>query len=148
MANIVILEDDVNLNEGIKIALDDGNKHFFQCRKIAEARHILLHEEVDLLLLDLNLPDGQGMSFLREVRYQYDFPIIIITANHMESDIVIGLEAGANDYVTKPFSLMVLRARVAVQLRKNKTVDQYKTENFNFDFRKMLFTVHNKPVDC
>ena len=68
----------------------------------------------------MNLPDGSGFDLLQEVRRTSDLPVILLTANDLEMDIVSGLEQGANDYITKPFSLAVLRARVNTQLR-NRT---------------------------
>ena len=74
-------------------------------------------EDITLVLLDVNLPDGNGSDFVREIRKNSQVPIILLTVNNMEVGIVTGLEAGANECITKPFSLMVLRARVSVQLR-------------------------------
>ena len=85
-----------------------------------EAREILKKEDITLVLLDVNLPDGNGIDFVREIRKNSQVPIILLTVNNMEVDIVTGLEAGANDYITKQFSLMVLRARVSVQFRDKK----------------------------
>lgn len=71
----------------------------------------------------MNLSDGNGIDFVREIRKNSQVPIILLTVNNMEVDIVTGLEAGANDYITKPFSLMVLRARVSVKNRdKERTI--------------------------
>ena len=71
----------------------------------------------------MNLPDGNGIDFVREIRKNSQVPIILLTVNNMEVDIVTGLEAGAKDYITKPFSLMVLRARVSVKNRdKERTI--------------------------
>lgn len=71
----------------------------------------------------MNLPDGNGIDFVREIRKNSQVPIILLTVNNMEMDIVTGLEAGAKDYITKPFSLMVLRARVSVKNRdKERTI--------------------------
>ena len=76
-------------------------------------------------------------------------PIILITVNNMELDIVTGLEAGANDYITKPFSLMILRARVGVQLRskEEKGKNQIMIDKFKFDFEKMEFFIDGRPVE-
>ncbi len=114
MNKIMIVEDDRKLNDGIVLALRENCNAFLQCRTLAEARNLLTQEEITLVLLDVNLPDGNGIDFVREVRAYSPVPILLITVNNMELDIVTGLEAGANDYITKPFSLMVLRARVAV----------------------------------
>lgn len=71
----------------------------------------------------MNLPEGNGIDFVREIRKNSQVPIILLTVNNMEVDIVTGLEAGAKDYITKPFSLMVLRARVSVKNRdKERTI--------------------------
>ena len=115
---ILITEDDEKLNHGIRLALKGEDYFFFQCRTLAEARQVIRQQQLSLILLDVNLPDGSGIDLVRELRRdQNQTPIILITVNSMELDVVAGLEAGANDYITKPFSLMVLRARVAVQLR-------------------------------
>lgn len=140
MDKILIVEDDVKLNNGIKLALR-SEYQCIQAWNMESARNILIEQEVDLILLDINLPDGNGMDFLTELRQKRMVPVIILTANNMEMDIVTGLELGANDYITKPFSLMVLRARVAVQLRTKNSQDNeyYQNEELHFDFRRMEF---------
>ena len=117
---LLIVEDDKKLNDGIRLALKNDAYFFYQCRTLQEAREILKKEDITLVLLDVNLPDGNGIDFVREIRKNSQVPIILLTVNNMEVDIVTGLEAGANDYITKPFSLMVLRARVSVQLRNKE----------------------------
>ena len=104
-------------------------------------------ERIDLVILDLNLPDGNGLELLRWIRERLTLPVIILTANDLEIDIVTGLESGADDYITKPFSLMVLRARVRARLRNTQGARQ--TENgqeqsiqigpFSFAFDKMEY---------
>ena len=80
-------------------------------------------EDITLVLLDVNLPDGNGLDFVREIKKNNQVPIILLTVNNMEVGIVVGLESGANDCITKPFSLMVLRARASVLLRdKERTI--------------------------
>lgn len=146
--NILIIEDDKKLNDGMRLALKNPDYQFLQCRNLKEARVILMENEVNLILLDINLPDGNGLEFLEELRGTNSAPVIIITANNMETDIVMGLELGANDYITKPFSLMVLRARVGVQLRDNKTTNShYVKDDFDFDFEKMVFMVKGEIVE-
>ena len=119
---LLIVEDDKKLNDGIRLALKNDAYFFYQCRTLQEAREILKREDITLVLLDVNLPDGNGIDFVREIRKNSQVPIILLTVNNTEVDIVTGLEAGANDYITKPFSLMVLRARVSVQLRDKEAV--------------------------
>ena len=146
---IVIVEDDKKLNQGIKLALRNADYEFIQCYSIEEAKKTLAGNTVDLILLDVNLPDGNGMDYLKDMRRSLTTPVIIITANNMETDIIMGLEYGANDYITKPFSLMILRARVEVQLRDHsQSVPKvYESKDFQFDFERMLFYVHGNPVE-
>ena len=145
---IMIVEDDRKLNDGIVLALRENCNAFLQCRTLAEARNLLTQEEIALVLLDVNLPDGNGIDFVREVRAYSPVPILLITVNNMELDIVTGLEAGANDYITKPFSLMVLRARVAVWLRAGiGHPDRFSMGPFDFDFRKMEFRREGRLVE-
>lgn len=145
---ILIIEDDKKLNDGIKLALKADAYIFGQCRQISEARKYLKEHLVDLILLDVNLPDGNGIDLVREIRKSSSVPIILITVNNMEVDIVMGLEAGANDYITKPFSLMVLRARAEVQLRNTaQKSDVFMQDRFRFDFGKMDFTDGERSID-
>ena len=139
MKTILIVEDDKKLNDGIRLAL---RKEFLclQAFSLRSASDIYEEQPVDLIILDVNLPDGNGMDFLTGIRKTDNVPVILLTANKMEMDIVSGLELGANDYITKPFSLMVLRARVSVQLRdRNPSPDVYRIDDFCFDFSKMEF---------
>ena len=88
------------------------------------------------------------MDFCREIRKTSRVPIIFLTANDMELDIVAGLESGADDYITKPFSLAVLRARVNAVLRRNDNSDNVFVQNeFEFDFDKMIFSVSGTSVE-
>ena len=117
MKHIFLLEDDETLGRGIAMALT-GPEVSVTCRStLAQAREALAGDRFDLLILDVNLPDGSGLDLLRQVRTSGDTtPVILLTANDLELDEVTGLEAGADDYITKPFSLAVLRARVERQM--------------------------------
>ena len=121
------------------------------CRStLTLARETLAEERFDLLILDVNLPDGSGLDLLRQVRRNGDStPVILLTANDLELDEVTGLEAGADDYITKPFSLAVLRARVNTQLRRSApTVSQtISIGPFTFDFDRMDFRRDGRGVE-
>ncbi len=128
MEQILIVEDDISLAKGLCRALESSEIRAENCGTLEEAGRRLeeWHRENDrlpLLLLDVNLPDGSGLDFLKKVKESYDIPVIMLTANDMEMDIVAGLEQGAEDYITKPFSLAILRARVAAALRRRREVD-------------------------
>lgn len=114
---ILIVEDDSSLSNGITLALKDSEFSFVQVRDLRSARQETGSTVFDLIILDINLPDGNGLDFLQELRRTSAEPVIILTANDLETDVVTGLELGADDYITKPFSLMILRARVQARLR-------------------------------
>lgn len=152
MYQILIIEDDMTLNNGITIALKSPEYSFIQVDTLEKAKKYLEKEEVNLILLDINLPDGTGLEFLKKVKDSKETPVILITANDLELDIVTGLELGAEDYITKPFSLMVLRARVHAQIRrmqKNKKigVETYQINDMRFDFEKMVFEKRNQIIE-
>lgn len=137
---ILIVEDDPALGQGIRIALQSERLAITVVRTLADARIALARGEYALMLLDINLPDGSGLDFLLGLRQSSRMPVILITANDMETDIVVGLESGADDYITKPFSLAVLRARVHTQLRKIAVREtRIVIGAFVFDFERMEY---------
>ncbi len=150
MNHILIVEDDTALSNGIVFALKDEECAFSQAFDIAAAEAHLKSTLFDLIILDINLPDGNGLKFLSRIKSTSTVPVIILTANDLETDIISGFELGADDYITKPFSLMVLRARVGVQLRKSggrKSVETVQFDDFAFSFEKMEFYKNAKPVE-
>ena len=151
MKSILIAEDDRALGDGLCLALKDPALELTLCRTLSAARSALEAGGFDLLILDVNLPDGNGLDFLRRLRAGANsVPIILLTANDMETDIVAGLESGADDYVTKPFSLAVLRARVNAQLRRDRGAvpsGPLVLDGFSFDFERMEFRRDGRSVD-
>lgn len=169
MDTILIIEDDKALSDGLIRALSSKQLYTQSCNCINAAKTQLVQNTYSLILLDINLPDGNGFDFLKEIKSEYDTPVIILTANDMESDIVSGLELGADDYITKPFSLAILRARVNAQLRRQAragSIDvdgsvgngdpysgngdskyRYILGDYVFDFRKMEFLCAGVAVE-
>ena len=149
MQKILLVEDDITLGKGIRLALQNPALQITLCHTLAESRNVLDRESFDLLILDINLPDGSGLDLLNEVRKASIVPIILLTANDMEMDIVTGLESGADDYITKPFSLAVLRARVNAQLRRSVPVKTTCTEIdcFKFDFDRMEYRKDGQLIE-
>ena len=150
MEQIFLLEDDAALGRGIAVALSGPDRAVTQADTVARARETLAGAGFDLLILDVNLPDGSGLELLRHLRWAgEDAPVILLTANDMELDEVTGLEAGADDYITKPFSLAVLRARVDARLRRCAAGRPAALElgPFFFDFEKMDFRRNGAPVE-
>ena len=118
MERIFLLEDDEALGRGVAMALAGPDREVARAASLAEAKAALAGQRFSLLVLDVNLPDGSALDLVRALRAAGDgTPVILLTANDLELDEVTGLEAGADDYITKPFSLAVLRARVAARLR-------------------------------
>lgn len=150
MKHIFLLEDDETLGRGIAMALA-GPETSVICRpSLSKAREALAEERFDLLILDVNLPDGSGLDLLRQVRSEGGTtPVILLTANDLELDEVTGLEAGADDYITKPFSLAILRARVNAQLRRSvpKASQSLSVGPFVFDFEQMDFRRDGRGVE-
>ena len=150
MKHILLLEDDAALGQGIWYALENDGVQVELCTALAQAQGILPGRDFDLLILDVNLPDGSGLDLLRDVRRRHSrVPVILLTANDLETDIVVGLESGADDYITKPFSLAVLRARVNAQLRRGTPVQAatVELEGFSFDFEWMEFRKNGQLIE-
>lgn len=150
MKHILLLEDDAALGQGIRFALEREGIHIELCTTLAQAQSLVAGRAFDLFILDVNLPVGSGLDLLRDVRRSYPgIPVILLTANDLETDIVMGLESGADDYVTKPFSLAVLRARVNAQLRRGVPVqtDIFLQDAFSFDFSAMEFLKNGLPIE-
>ena len=147
---IVIVEDDKDLCAGLCKALKDESRSIVSCENLKSAREQIFLTNPALILLDINLPDGNGLDLVREIREKkLSYPVILLSANDTDSDIVKGLELGADDYVTKPFSLSVLRARVNTQLRKSEplTVGEVVTiGGYSFDFARMIFSIDGEEV--
>lgn len=150
MKNILIIEDDSALTAGLCRALASDECRCAGCPCLHEARSLLKDNSYDLVVLDVNLPDGNGFDFLQEIKRACSAPVILLTANDMETDIVTGLELGAEDYITKPFSLAVLRARVNAVLRRNlsgKSASFFQMNSYLFDFDKMEFFCGDDKVE-
>lgn len=148
MDHILIVEDDVDLGQGLCLALQSADTGVTLCSHIARARQTLHRQDFDLVLLDIGLPDGSGLDFLQEVKTRQDIPVLLLTAKDTELDIVGGFACGADDYIAKPFSLAILRARVQAQLRQKKTgLHRYAQGDYLFDFDNMLFQHQGVPVE-
>lgn len=150
MMEILIVEDDKELARGISLALKKENRIFLFADTVKAADKLLKDKEPALILLDVNLPDGNGLSLCQRIRKTSPVPIIFLTANDMEYDEVAGLEAGGDDYITKPFSLAVLRARVEAALRRKPSPEYgeqpYTEGEFSFDFENMRFLIKQEEI--
>ncbi|WP_410770412.1 response regulator transcription factor [Fontibacillus sp. BL9] len=141
MTTLLIVEDDISLNKGIALTLAQDGIMIEQAYDLATAEQRFAEGGIDLIVLDVNLPDGNGLDFCEKIRATSRVPVIFLTANDMESDIVLGFELGGDDYITKPFSLMVLRSRVMAVLRRSRALheDKLTIGPLSLDFGKMEF---------
>ena len=148
MNTVLLLEDDLALSQGIAVALESEELHIRKCRTLAQAMEEWNRDLFQLAILDVNLPDGSGLELLRKIRTESDVPVILLTANDLETDVVSGLEKGADDYITKPFSLAILRARVGTQLRRTSAFSAAaQIDSFCFDFEHMEYTRSGQKIE-
>lgn len=146
MKKILIIEDDKNLNKGLSIAL---NKDYevFSVSTVREAKTFIF--SVDLILLDMNLPDGDGLEIIKYTRESSPIPIIVLSAIDLEAYIISAISLGADDYLTKPFSLGILEAKIKRAFEKivSSDLNLYKKDGLNFNFNENTFYVDNKNID-
>lgn len=145
---IQIVEDDRALSDGVRLALREPELTFIQNTNIRQAKQTFEQEKPELMILDVNLPDGSGYEYLEWVRARSGIPVLMLTANDMEIDEVTGLSLGADDYMTKPFSIAVLRARIQALRRRlgEKNKNAYAGDGFSFDFEKLKFFANGQEI--
>lgn len=119
MQKILMVEDDRNLALGIEYALKNEGFAVEAASNLAKAREIAAKDDFDLILLDIMLPDGTGYEFCREIREKTDKPVIFLTACDEEVNVVMGLDMGGDDYITKPFRIREMVSRIKAVLRRN-----------------------------
>ncbi len=102
MHSILVVEDDLALSQGICLALDSGQLRFTTAATLHMARQCINSQQFDLVILDLNLPDGSGLDLLTSLRQTSQTAVILLTANDLETDVVTGFSLGCDDYITKP----------------------------------------------
>ena len=114
---VLIIEDERNIRHFVKTILMTNGYQMIEAKTAAEGKMAFMSHSPDVVILDLGLPDGDGMDFLKLVRKEFTTPIIVLSARTDEKDKVAALDLGANDYITKPFGTAELQARVRVALR-------------------------------
>ena len=147
MNKILIVEDDKILNRGVTFALKKEGYDVMCAYSKEEGREVILNNKIDFLLLDINLPDGSGLDLCKEIRDTGDFKIVFFTANDTEEDMLKGFENGADDYISKPFSIEVLKRKVNAMLR-NKQRDEsiFEYKDLKIDFDKMAVYKNNLDI--
>lgn len=136
---ILIIEDDAGLNRGISFALEQEGYEAVSARTFQEGYSLFERENPDAVILDLNLPDGDGINFCKKIRQlagsKSETAILMLTARDLETDEIMGLTSGADDYITKPFSVSVLKIRLQNILRRKEEAANGGEGNADADHR-------------
>jgi DNA-binding response OmpR family regulator len=150
-SRVMVIEDDSSIGQAICQALTGHGYDVEWCPSGELATQAVEREIPDLVLLDVGLPDIDGFTLCRWLRQQHrDLPVVLVTARDAEIDIVVGLDAGANDYVTKPFSMNVLLARVRAHLRGSTSTDPNGPMTIGplrVDPAAYLASLHDEPIE-
>lgn len=141
-ATILVVEDDISLNRGLTFKLKKEGYQVLSASNLEEARSHLQSHTIDLIVSDVGLPDGSGFDFCQEVRQTSDVIFVLLTALDQEVDMVTGYELGADDYITKPFSLLVLISKINALMRRNEG----KPKMMVFQSKDVIFSVDEMKI--
>ncbi len=136
MYNILVVDDDKEIVESIEIYLKNEGFNIFKAYNGIEALETLIEKEIHLILMDIMMPKLDGIKATIKIREEKNIPIILVSAKSEDTDKIMGLNIGADDYITKPFNLLELIARVKSNLRRYVTLGNYNNDNFNKDILK------------
>lgn len=142
----MLLEDDENLNRGIALKLQKEGYQVFSAFQISEAEKLFDENRIDLVISDITLPDGNGLEFCRKIRNKSKVFVLFLTAMDSEIDMVNGYDAGADDYITKPFSLMVLVSKVHIYEKNGRSLRTQ--QNLIGKYRSKLWRNESVKTKC
>lgn len=148
MERILIVEDDVIIGGGVKYFLENKGYEVILTGSVTSAKSELLNP-FNLILLDINLPDGNGLDFCNEIRQHNTIPIIFLTANDTEENMIAGFKLGCDDYISKPFSVEILYHRIVAVLKRTHSeqlTDIFNYKDMSVDFSRMQVSILNKPI--
>ena len=149
-SSILIVEDESYIKKVLETALAAGGYRTISAVTGAQARSAISSYMPDMVLLDLGLPDMDGVKLLKELRQWSAMPVIVVSARSTERDKILALDNGADDYITKPFSAPELLARIRAVLRRNSSGsandDTYSVGDFNIDFNKRIVNINNETI--
>ncbi len=146
MIQILLVEDNINIAKGLVYSLEQKGYKVTHTENIKKTIEILENKQIDLIILDISLPDGNGFSLYEMEIKNKNIPTIFLTARDEEDDIVKGLELGAEDYITKPFSTKELIARMNKILSRGKN-QKIRLKDIEFDMDKMEVYKEGKKID-
>lgn len=138
MKRIFFVEDDLNLSNGLSFAIKKQGYEIDIARTSIEAKALWINGKYDLVILDVSLPDGSGYDLCKKIRKVSKVPIMFLTAADEETDIIMGLDIGGDDYITKPFKLAVFLSRINALLRRSDNFNQLDTELNSNDIKVQL----------
>lgn len=144
---LLLIEDNENIATGLIYAFKKNNHQLMFLTNVEDAKKYLQTNTPALIILDVSLPDGNGFDFYENVIKEKKIPVVFLTAKDDENDIVKGLNLGAEDYMTKPFSTKELLARVDKIILRNKLTKNIKVKNITFDFDKMICFRDNEVIE-
>ena len=147
MKKILLVEDNETIIMGLKYSLEQENFRVITAKNVEESREKIKQEQIDIVLLDVSLPDGNGFDLYRDNIKEKNISSIFLTAKDEEDNIVKGLELGAEDYITKPFSIKELMARINRIILRNKKNTIIQVQNIKFDMDKMVVYRDNENVE-
>jgi two-component system KDP operon response regulator KdpE len=148
-ATILAVDDEPQIRRVLRTTLNAQGYTILEAKSGEEALEQVRNEKIDLILLDMNLPGMSGLETCRELRRSSDVPIIMLTVHNAEQDKVEALDAGADDYVVKPFGAEELMARIRAALRRSsaaETLPVFQTPDLKIDFAKRVVTVRGESV--
>ena len=143
---ILLVEDNKTITKALIYNLEQNKYKVLSAENVSEAQNILEKEKIDLIILDITLPDGNGFDLYQTIKEKYNISTIFLTAKDDENDIVKGLELGAEDYVTKPFSTRELLARINKILLRNRKKNIIKIKDITCDIDKMCIYKNDKEI--
>ncbi|MFA6137527.1 MAG: response regulator transcription factor [Sulfurimonas sp.] len=148
MSTILVVEDEEDILELIEYTLSKDNYEVIGCLDTSNVLKLLDEEAVDLIIMDRNLPNTEGSVFIQSIRAMgYVQPVIYLTAKDSDSDILEGFERGADDYITKPFNLDVLRARVkAIMKRAGNSMEVMKIRDIVYQASNKKFFINDEEI--
>lgn len=133
MTKILYVEDNDIISSEIKKYLENENIDTHIAKTVLEAKNLIFANIYNLILLDIMLPDGDGIEFYKYIKQKYNIPIIFLTAKNSEDDIVKGIDLGADDYIVKPFRMRELTSRIKNIIKKKDKVKAIVVDNVLFD---------------
>ena len=144
---VLLIEDNQNIIDGLKYSLEQEDYKVFICTNVADTIEFLKeNKSVDIAIIDVSLPDGDGFDLYQNYIKEKNIPSIFLTAKDSEDDVVKGLELGASDYMTKPFSTRELLARIKRNIMKHKNEAIIRVDDVSFDFDKMEVSKDGKVI--